>query len=287
MRSRNVSSDRRSTTSSRASWAFLLVSAALPLLLAGGVLASAAPVASGSHDATSLTPSARVLTPTSCTGGTTSAVTSSNWAGYAVETCLSTPTTDAVSFVQGSWVEPTVKCTSGETAYAAFWVGIDGYSSSSVEQLGTDSDCSSGSPSYYAWYEMYPAAPVTLSLTISPGNPITASVSYTSSHFVLKLTDQTTGKSFSVTKSYKPAKRSSAEWVAEAPSSSSGVLPLADFGTVDFTNCTATLEGTTGPISDSSWENAQMTMASGSTTKASTSSLGSSGASFSSTWHHS
>ena len=39
---------------------------------------------------------------------------------------------------------------------SAFWVGLDGYSSTSVEQLGTDSDCVSGKPSYYAWYEMYP-----------------------------------------------------------------------------------------------------------------------------------
>ena len=45
--------------------------------------------------------------------------------------------------------------------YAAFWVGLDGYTSKSVEQLGTDSDCTNvNSPSYYAWYEMYPAASV-------------------------------------------------------------------------------------------------------------------------------
>ena len=32
-------------------------------------------------------------------------------------------------------------------AASAFWVGLDGYTSTSVEQLGTDSDCDSGTPS--------------------------------------------------------------------------------------------------------------------------------------------
>jgi len=35
----------------------------------------------------------------------------------------------------------------------------DTFNSTSVEQLGTDSDCDSGTPSYYAWYEMYPNHP--------------------------------------------------------------------------------------------------------------------------------
>ena len=45
----------------------------------------------------------------------------------------------------------------GGFPYSSFWVGIDGYSSSSVEQLGTDSDCAGNTPDYYAWWEMYPA----------------------------------------------------------------------------------------------------------------------------------
>ena len=34
----------------------------------------------------------------------------------------------------------------GPSAASAFWVGLDGYTSTSVEQLGTDSDCNSGTP---------------------------------------------------------------------------------------------------------------------------------------------
>lgn len=50
-------------------------------------------------------------------------------------------------------------CPSHSAQYASFWVGIDGYSSGSVEQLGTHSDCvGKGRASYYAWWEMYPAS---------------------------------------------------------------------------------------------------------------------------------
>ena len=78
--------------------------------------------------------------------------TSTNWSGYAV-----TGVSGSVTNVKGSWVVPTVDCSkSPSTSYASFWVGIDGYSSNTVEQIGTDSDCSSGTPTYYAWYEFYP-----------------------------------------------------------------------------------------------------------------------------------
>ena len=47
---------------------------------------------------------------------------------------------------------------SGPT-YSSVWVGIDGYSSNTVEQIGTEQDVSAnGKTSYYAWYEMYPQA---------------------------------------------------------------------------------------------------------------------------------
>jgi hypothetical protein len=230
-----------------------------------------------------MTPAKISVVPAKSCSGTTS-VTSSNWGGYAAQSCLTSPSKDVVTKVVGTWVEPTAKCSG--TAYAAFWVGIDGYSSSSVEQLGTDSDCNGKTPSYYAWYEMYPANPVTISMTIKPGNTITASVTYNSAKkFVLAIEDVTTGKTFSVTKSLSSAARSSAEWIVEAPSSSSGVLPLADFGTVTFTSCSATISGVTGPIqtSSSTWQAAEMNIV-GSTTEETTGALSSSGNGFTGTW---
>ena len=184
--------------------------------------------------------------------------TSGNWSGYAV-----TAADGSVTDVTGSWTVPSANCTAGPaTGYAAFWVGIDGYNSSTVEQTGTDSDCSSGTPTYYAWYEFYPRASVLISsLTISPGDVISAEVKSTGSgNFTVTLTDTSTGKTFSTSGKVSGAEESSAEWIAEAPSSSSSILPLADFGSVSFTSGMATVSGTSGSIG--SFTNVAITMVS-------------------------
>lgn len=56
------------------------------------------------------------------------------------------------SSVSASWTQPTATCSRGDQ-YAAFWIGIDGYSSSTVEQTGTEADCVGNTAEYYAWYE--------------------------------------------------------------------------------------------------------------------------------------
>jgi large repetitive protein len=205
--------------------------------------------------------------------------TSSNWAGYAVETSLTSPSADAVSSVSGTWQVPAVASSGRGAAYTAVWVGIDGYSSSTVEQIGTESEIVNGRTVYYAWYEMYPDAMVTLdSVKINPGDTVSASVEYvtTGEHtgtFELTLTDATTNTSATVYQSAAGAERSSAEWIVEAPSSGSSILSLANFTTVAFTNASATVDGTPGPIDDASWAAAKINMVSGTTTKATTSAL--------------
>lgn len=193
------------------------------------------------------------------------ATQSTNWSGYAA-----LPASGTVSMVSGSWVVPAV--TGSGTAYSSFWVGIDGYSSSTVEQIGTDSDLQNGVPTYYAWYEMYPNYSVDVSLdlngkavAISPSDTISASVTYSSSakNYSLTITDTTTGASFTTTQKLAGAKNSSAEWIAEAPSSNTGELPLANFSAVTFSNASATINGTTGPIDDSAWNDASINMVTG------------------------
>ena len=171
---------------------------------------------------------------------------STNWSGYAVSTAAG-----AVSQVAGSWVVPAVA--SSVSGYSSAWVGIDGWNSATVEQLGTDSDFVNGQAHYYAWYEMYPAGSVNLSLAIHPGDTISASVSTTGTgQFVLSITDVSTGGSFATTQTSAQAQRSSAEWIQEAPSSRRGILPLADFGTIHFSGASATVNGTPG-LADTSW----------------------------------
>jgi hypothetical protein len=155
---------------------------------------------------------------------------SSNWSGYAV-------TGSSFTQAKASWTVPSVNCSTTPNTYASFWVGIDGWTSSTVEQTGTDSDCNGTSPSYYSWYEFYPKGSVLItSVPVSPGNHMFAEVSYSGSEFTITITNETTGKSYSKSSRVSSAKRTSAEWIAEAPccTNGGGILPLSDFGTVDF-----------------------------------------------------
>lgn len=199
--------------------------------------------------------------------------TSTNWSGYAV-------TGSRFTSVSSSWTEPTVTCSA--TAYSSFWVGLDGDTSNTVEQTGTDADCSGKTPQYYAWYEMYPKFPVNLSGKVAPGDKLSASVTTNGSgSFTLKITDSTQGWTNTTTARLKSAKLASAEVIAEAPSSSNSVLPLANFGTVGFTS--ATVNGNV--LTSSTPHLDPITMQSGSTVKAQPSSMSS--GSFSVAWKHS
>jgi hypothetical protein len=156
--------------------------------------------------------------------------TSTNWSGYAV-----TGSAGQYNSISSSWTEPAANCSGSDTEYAAFWVGLDGYNSSSVEQTGTDSDCSGSSPDYYGWYEMYPAAPVYFENPVSPGDSISASVTFSGTEtYTLVLTDSTQGWTQTITKNETGLSRSSAEVITEAPSSETGVLPLANFGNINY-----------------------------------------------------
>jgi hypothetical protein len=164
---------------------------------------------------------------------------SDNWSGYAV-------TGSSFTSASGSWTVPAVNCstatgtpgTNSSPAYAAFWVGLDGFSSSTVEQTGTDSDCDGTTPTYYAWFEFYPAGSYELlGFPVSPGNQMSATVTYNGGNeFTISITNATTKQTYTKSSTVKGAARSSAEWIAEAPccTRSGGILPLSDFETVDF-----------------------------------------------------
>ena len=159
--------------------------------------------------------------------------TSTNWSGYAV-----TGANGSVTNVEGSWIVPTVTCPSSTNQYASFWIGIDGYDSNTVEQIGTDSDCQNGTGTYYAWYEFYPHFSYNIPMRVNPGDTIRAQVSNSGGTFTVTITDGS--QKFTIAQKMPNAKTSSAEWIAEAPYSG-GVLPLSDFGTVNFSNVQATV----------------------------------------------
>lgn len=159
---------------------------------------------------------------------------STNWSGYAA-------TTGTYTSVSASWTQPAGKCSRGDQ-YAAFWVGLDGYSSSSVEQTGSEVDCVGRTAQYYAWYEMYPGPSENYSNTVRAGDHFNASVTYEGNNeFRLYIADTTQGWSHTTVASLAGAARSSAEVIVEAPccTAGGGILPLADFGTVSITGSMA------------------------------------------------
>jgi hypothetical protein len=191
------------------------------------------------------------------------ATTSTNWSGYAVETNLASPQAYAFTDVQASWVVPTLSpsASSNLNAYSSTWIGLDGDSSKTVEQIGIEQDFINGKAVYYAWYEMYPKSVVKLDLVIQAGDQISAEVKYLGNNtYQLSLTDVTSGQSSSIQVESSHAIRSSAEWIEESTGR------LADFNTVTFTNASAMATeptGTvTGPISDPAWQTEAITLVS-------------------------
>ena len=258
-------------------WCIPLAGAAL---VVGSVAASAPAAAAGrvSHAPAvvhQVRPGGRMIRPGSPLIGhsfSRNASQSTNWSGYAA--------TGRFTSVSATWTEPAGHCTSA-TRYASFWVGLDGFNSNTVEQTGSDVDCSGGSPVYYSWYEMYPAYPVNFRNTVRPGDHLFGSVTFTGgSGYTLVLQDTTRGWSHTVHKTLSGAANSSAEVIAEAPccTASGGILPLADFGTVNFSNAKAngSAIGNSSPV--------QINMVDGSGRLKDQTSALSGGGSFSDTW---
>ena len=116
-----------------------------------------------------------------------------------------------------------VNCSVTPTGWSSFWVGLDGDTSNTVEQTGTEADCSSGSPVYSAWYEMYPKFPVNFSNPVSPGDHFSGSVATDGrGSFTLTLIDSTKGWTQTNVARLKHARLSSAEVIAKASSSGGG-----------------------------------------------------------------
>ncbi len=189
---------------------------------------------------------------------------STNWSGYAVS-----GSDGSFTSVSSTWVQPAVTCSSssrhgrsgGSTPYAAFWDGLDGFSSDTVEQTGTFGYCSGTTPKYSAWYEMYPAGSVEYSKTVKPGDILSSSVHESGGIFALILTDSTQRWTEDTILAQSGADLSSAEVISEAPSEDDSILPLADFGTVTFGSTANGLDTVNGsPLTGSTSGLDQITM---------------------------
>src|SRR5580658_10196263 len=213
------------------------------LFPAAVALAAATLVAAcGSSGTTSPTSSAKPATTKSAQQVSDPEVTQredSNWAGYAVASSK----TKNVSFssVSGDWTQPAVNCSAGSPSDSAFWVGLGGYTGEHLEQVGTSADCSAdGQAVYSAWYELVPAAEVAVSMTVEPGDQFSARVAVSGQTVTLSISDLTQNTTVSRKLHMASPTVSSAE--------NCRILPLADFGSVRFTDADASAAGRSGSI---------------------------------------
>lgn len=154
-----------------------------------------------------------------------------NWSGFA-----QTGPQNSFKAVEDTWTVPTVNTTATGNQYSADWVGIGGFSDSSLVQDGTEADNVNGTARYDAWTEILPANEVVLKgLAISPGDMIKATVVETSTNrWSMTVDDLTTGQSGNRTVSYDSS-GASAEAVHERPEVGQGLSTLAQTNNITFT----------------------------------------------------
>jgi hypothetical protein len=218
---------------------------------------------------------------------------SNNWSGYAAVGNKGVKLTA----VGAEFTVPSVNCAASSPgtfgAWTSEWVGLDGFSNSSVEQEGVSAECTSttAAPTYYAWYEMYPDATEAYTGAINPGDAIIVGTGKykTGNNFQLTVTDVTSDSGFSTEQacpSGSTCPAASAEVIMEAPYED-GILPLADYGIINFAasqvainfKAKANFSG-----SSSSYQLAQINMVSSSDAPESTTGGFYGGSAFSTTW---
>jgi hypothetical protein len=216
-------------------------------------------------------PSLKLVQPASVRN--TGSLATDNWSGYADIAC----STCSLRYVSADFTVPHLNTAkSPDNSWAGHWVGLDGATNSTVEQVGIDTYVSGGVDYYYAWYEMFPAAAQVYALAASPGDNIQVSVYTVNGTYYLSLNDTTLGAGFDATASVPTGytgQNKSAEVITEAPSELSNgnlvQLPLADYGQVNYNGATVTSRnGTHGGLGSSSLWNGyaiKMVSASGAT----------------------
>ena len=183
------------------------------------------------------------------------------WAGYVV----GTPSADGSSFlsgtvsnVTGTWMVPKLPPGRLFQAYNT-WVGIGGFDSGYLVQIGTavispvdiqfpDICGNVITPGPFAWYEVIVPGSGCMStispFSVSPGDTISAEVSYLEPDmYKLTIANVTQGNSTNIYVSQPSNPNDTAEWIVENPEAGHGfgLYRLADFGVLNFNDCSVTL----------------------------------------------
>jgi hypothetical protein len=205
------------------------------LVLESGAWKIQADVQGGALSGTSGSAPAQTQPDTTSTTPARITDTSSNWSGYVANGGTYTSVT-------GTWIVPQVGATT--TGADATWVGIGGVTGTDLIQAGTQATVTGdGSVTYSAWTEILPDFSRTTPLQVTAGDTVTVTITeQTNGVWLIVMVNNTTSDSYEKTLRYASS-RSSAEWVQEAPSTSRGIVPLSDFGTVRFTAGSAVRDG--------------------------------------------
>lgn len=172
-----------------------------------------------------------VATATTPPPSTTPTITSPNWSGYGVGG-------GPYTAVSGTFTVPSLYNTDPAGTDMSEWVGIDGFSDSSLIQAGIQEypDPSDTDLFYIVpWWEILPANQTNITgMTIAPGNSITVDIGQLSgTTWAITLEDDSTEQSFTTDRTYS-ADLSSAEWIVEAPDENESPTQLADYSATGF-----------------------------------------------------
>lgn len=179
---------------------------------------------------------------------------SRNWAGYAA-------TSGRFTAVTGTWTVPQSQ-SAGRISSGATWVGIGGVQSRDLIQAGTmETTGGSDTVHYSAWIETLPQSARPVPFAVRPGDSITVSISQKGSdQWLIEFKNGRTGEDYQRTVQYTSS-LSSAEWIEEAPSAGQRILPIDNFGSVQFSGGSAVQNGKTVTIAQAGAQ--PITMATG------------------------
>ncbi|HEY2553533.1 MAG TPA: G1 family glutamic endopeptidase [Streptosporangiaceae bacterium] len=258
---------------------------------AGAAPVRATPASTAQHGMVMRSHPVILLPGAAISGGT---VHSRNWSGY-----VSVPKTTAGGFkaISATFNVPSVNCSKTPHSVSVHWVGIDGFGNKTVEQDGVLSQCAGKggkTAQYAAWWENFPANPVRVVFRVRPGDAIIASVFHKTAKGVhhnqynLVVRDVTTGKRLNVWKKCgaSTCQNSSAEIISEAPTGANGVLPLSDYGIINYESIKITDKaGQSGGVSSSLWSSDKIIESDSAGHTLATPSALFGGRAFTSTWH--
>ncbi|KAJ7939842.1 acid proteinase [Mycena leptocephala] len=174
--------------------------------------------------------------------GDPAVITSTNWAGVGMESPANT-----YKSVTGTLVVPHLQPAAGgaSTRYygGSAWVGMDGMTcKTSFMTAGIDLIYFNESIMANAWTEVYPDPGVNMAMTVNAGDSIQLTITATSTTSGTAVVENVSNGQSSTVQltTTSPLCLANAEWIVEDFQESTFLIPFADFGSITFTNASAT-----------------------------------------------